>query len=60
MNKLQMKGGWEQAKGRLKQAYAELSDDDLTYVEGQDEELIGKLKAKLGKTEEEIRRILEG
>jgi len=59
MNKLQVSGTWEQAKGRLKQTYGTLTDDDLVYVEGKEEELVGKLKSKLGKTEEEIRDLLK-
>ncbi len=59
MNKLQLKGSWEQVKGRLKQSYGTLTDDDLTYAEGKEDELIGKLKAKLGKSEEEVRKLLE-
>ncbi len=59
MNKLQMKGTWEQVKGRLKQTYGTLTDDDLAYAEGKEEELVGRLKSKLGKTEEEVREILE-
>ncbi|MBC7979327.1 MAG: CsbD family protein [Armatimonadetes bacterium] len=60
MNKLQIQGGWEQGKSRLKQAYANLTDNDLLYEEGKDQELVGKLKSKLGKSEEEIRKIIEG
>ncbi len=59
MNKLQFKGNWEQVKGRLKSTYGSLTDDDLTYVEGKEQELIGKLTTKLGKSEEEVRKILE-
>jgi uncharacterized protein YjbJ (UPF0337 family) len=59
MNKLQIKGTWEQVKGRLKQTYGTLTDDDLVYVEGKEEELVGKLKAKLGQSEEEIRELLQ-
>jgi uncharacterized protein YjbJ (UPF0337 family) len=60
MNKLQFKGSWNEVKGKLKQKYAQLTDDDLTYAEGKDEELVGKLQKKLGKSAEEVRRILEG
>jgi len=60
MNKLQFKGTWDQVKGRLKQTYGTLTDDDLKYVEGKENELIGQLKVKLGKTEEEIRKLIEG
>lgn len=60
MNKLQFKGSWNEVKGKLKQKYAQLTDDDLTYAEGKDDELVGKLQKKLGKSAEEVRRILEG
>jgi len=59
MNKLQFKGSWNEIKGKLKQKYAQLTDDDLTYTEGKDHELIGKLQKKLGKSAEEVRQILE-
>jgi uncharacterized protein YjbJ (UPF0337 family) len=59
MNKLQMKGSWNEVKGKLKQKYAQLTDDDLAYAEGKDDELIGRLQKKLGKSAEEIRRIIE-
>jgi uncharacterized protein YjbJ (UPF0337 family) len=59
MNKLQFKGSWNELKGKLKQKYAQLTDDDLTYAEGKDEELVGRLQKKLGKSAEEVRRILE-
>lgn len=58
MNKLQIKGTWDQVKGRLKQTYGTLTDDDLTYVEGKEDELVGRLKVKLGKSEEEVREVL--
>jgi uncharacterized protein YjbJ (UPF0337 family) len=59
MNKLQFKGSWNEVKGKLKQKYAQLTDDDLTYAEGKDDELIGKLQKKLGKSTEEVRKVLE-
>jgi uncharacterized protein YjbJ (UPF0337 family) len=60
MNKLQFKGSWNEIKGKLKQQYAQLTDDDLKYAEGKDDELIGRLQKKLGKSAEEVRHILEG
>ncbi|MFO7979194.1 MAG: CsbD family protein [Bacteroidales bacterium] len=54
MNKLQIKGNWNQIKGSLKQKYADLTDDDLTYAEGKEEELLGKLQKKTGKSKEEL------
>jgi uncharacterized protein YjbJ (UPF0337 family) len=59
MNKLQFKGSWNEVKGKLKQKYAALTDDDLTYAEGKDDELIGKLQKRLGKSAEEVRKMLE-
>ena len=54
MNKLQIKGKWNQIKGNLKQKYGKLTDNDLTYVEGKEDELLGKLQEKTGKTKEEL------
>jgi len=54
MNKLQIKGSWNAMKGKLKQKYATLTNDDLTYVEGKEEELYGRLQKSLGKTKEQI------
>jgi uncharacterized protein YjbJ (UPF0337 family) len=60
MNKLEFKGSWNEIKGKLKQKYAQLTDDDLKYAEGKDDELIGRLQQRLGKSAEEVRHILEG
>jgi len=54
MNKLQLKGNWNTIKGKLKQQYADLTDDDLMYVEGEEDELLGKLQKKTGKAKEEL------
>jgi uncharacterized protein YjbJ (UPF0337 family) len=59
MNAQTLKGNWNELKGKLKQKYAELTDDDLLYVEGKEDELYGKLQQKLGKTKEEIKREFE-
>ena len=59
MTKLQMKGSWNEMKGKLKQKYAQLTDDDLTFAEGKEEELLGRLQQRLGKAKEDIRRELE-
>ena len=59
MNKLQFKGSWNEIKGKLKQKYAQLTDDDLKYAEGKDDELVGRLQQRLGKSAEEVRHILE-
>jgi len=54
MDKLQIKGAWNELKGKIKQAYGDLSDDDLTYEEGQEDEMLGKLQQKTGKGREEL------
>ena len=59
MNKLQIKGSWNEVKGKLKQQYAKLTDDDLTYVEGKEDELLGRIQKRLGVSTEEARGILE-
>lgn len=58
MNSLTFKGEWNEVKGRLKQKYSQLTDDDLTYAEGRDDELLGRLQKKLGKAKDEIQRIV--
>ncbi len=58
MNKLTFKGSWNEVKGRLKKAYGDLTDDDVTYNEGQEDELLGRLQRRLGKTKDEVRKII--
>jgi uncharacterized protein YjbJ (UPF0337 family) len=58
MTELDVKGKWNQVKGKLKQNYAQLTDDDVLFEEGKETELYGRLQTKLGKTKEEIRKIL--
>lgn len=50
-----VKGNWKEIKGKMKQEYAELTDDDLKYQEGKEEEMLGRLQNKLGKTKEEVK-----
>ena len=59
MTNLQFKGSWNEAKGKLKQKYGQLTDDDLAFAEGKDDELLGRLQKKLGKTKEELRQEIE-
>ncbi|MEO8961705.1 MAG: CsbD family protein [Ginsengibacter sp.] len=51
---LKLKGNWNELKGKMKQAYGDLTDDDLKRDEGQDDEFIGRLQQKLGKTKDEV------
>lgn len=64
MNNLILKGNVNKLQGKLKEKYGRLTDDDLKFVEGEEEKLLGKLQAKLGKTKEElieeINQLLEG
>ena len=59
MDKLRIKGNWNEVAGKLKQKYANLTDDDLLFMEGKQEELFGRLQKKLGKTKEEVRNLIE-
>ena len=54
MDTLQIKGGWNELKGKIKQAYGDLTDDDLIREEGKDDELLGKLQKKTGKGRDEL------
>ncbi|STO19388.1 CsbD-like [Flavobacterium hibernum] len=58
MNTTEIKGNWNELKGKLKQKYADLTDDDLMYAEGKEDEMYGKLQQKLGKTKEELQKML--
>ena len=57
--KLKLKGNWNEMKGKMKKAYADLSDDDLKREEGKDDEFVGKLQQKLGKTKVEVIKWIE-
>ena len=59
MNKLGIKGNWNEIKGKLKQKYADLTDDDLMFAEGKEDELYGRLQKRLGKSKEELRKEIE-
>lgn len=59
MTTLDLKGRWNEVKGKLKQKYGELTDDDLVFAEGKEDELLGRLQKKLGKKKEEIRQMIE-
>ena len=59
MTKLTFKGTWNEITGKLKQKYADLTDDDLLFAEGKEEELLGRLQKRTGKTKEELRKDIE-
>lgn len=56
MDNLRIKGKWNEVKGKLKQEYGDLTDEDLTYAEGKEEELLGRLQQKTGKSKDELRK----
>jgi uncharacterized protein YjbJ (UPF0337 family) len=57
--KLQLKGSWNEMTGKLKQKYGQLTDSDLAYAEGKDDEFLGRLQKKLGKSKDQIKAELE-
>lgn len=57
MNKTEIKGNWNEIKGKLKQKFAVLTDNDLMYEVGKEDELYGKLQKKLGKTKSELEKL---
>ena len=58
MNSKEAKGNWNELKGKLKQQFAVLTDNDLMYEQGKKDEMFGKLQIKLGKTKEELDKIM--
>lgn len=59
MNKTELSGNWNEQKGKLKQKFATLTDDDLLFAEGKKEEMLGRLQKKLGKSKEELHKLIE-
>ena len=60
MNTTGLTGNWNEQKGKLKQKFAALTDNDLLFAQGKKDEMLGKLQITLGKTKEELRKIIEG
>jgi len=58
MNTTEAKGNWNEQKGKLKQKFAILTDNDLMFAEGKKDEMFGRLQVKLGKTKEEMQKII--
>ena len=58
MNKIEVKGNWNEKKGKLKQMFSMLTDDDLLYAEGKKDEMMGRLQIKLGKSKDELQKIV--
>lgn len=58
MDRIKTKGDWNVLKGKLKQQFGSLTNDDLIYIKGKEEELIGRLMQKIGKTRQEIRDLI--
>jgi uncharacterized protein YjbJ (UPF0337 family) len=57
--KLKLKGNWNETKGKIKQEYGDLTDDDLAYEEGKDDELVGRLQKKTGKAKDDVIKWIE-
>jgi len=58
INLTELKGSWKETKGKLKQKFAMLTDDDLLFVEGKQDEMLGRLEVKLGKSKEDIHKMI--
>lgn len=54
-----LQGNWNQVKGKLKQKYGDLTDDDLQYAEGKEDELIGRIQERTGESKEQIKRYID-
>lgn len=58
MNTTSLKGKWNEVKGKLKQEYSDLTEDDLLYVEGKEDELYGRIQQKVGKSKDEVKKMI--
>ena len=58
MNTLEIKGDWNITKGKLKQKWAKLTDDDLQYAAGRQEELLGRIQKRTGETREAVEKVV--
>lgn len=58
-NIIGLKGNWNEQKGKLKQKFATLTDNDLLFADGKKDEMIGRLQIKLGKSKEELEKVIE-
>ena len=58
MNMLPTSGSWKEIKAKLKQRYPDLTEEDLTFSNGKEEALLGRLQKSLGKSCEEPRRLI--
>ena len=59
MNTTEIKGNWNELKGKLKKKYANLTDNDLMFEDGKEDELLGRLQKRLGKTKSELKEIFD-
>ena len=57
-NSTELKGDWNEIKGKLKQKFALLTDNDVLLIEGKKDEMLGRIQIKLGKTKEELHKII--
>jgi uncharacterized protein YjbJ (UPF0337 family) len=60
MNTTELKGNWDEQKGKLKQKFAALTENDLMFADGKKDEMFGRLEKKLGKTKDELHKIISG
>jgi uncharacterized protein YjbJ (UPF0337 family) len=58
-NIIELKGNWNEQKGKLKQKFAILTDNDLLFADGKKDEMIGRLQIKLGKSKDELEKIIQ-
>jgi len=57
-NLTELKGNWKEIKGKLIQKFGMLTDSDLLFVEGKQDEMLGRLQTKLGRTKAEVHKII--
>ena len=55
INQQTLEGNWNEIKGKLKQKYGQLTDDDLTFEEGKEDEILGRIQQRTGEAKENLR-----
>ena len=58
MNTTELNGNWNEIKGKIKQQFASITEDDLLFAQGKKDEMLGRLQIKLGKTKDEVEKII--
>lgn len=54
----ELNGNWNEIKAKLKQRFTKLTNNDILLIEGKQKEILERLQARLGKTKEELHKLI--